>query len=186
MGLFPSHDRAGEDHEIDHPDDGQPKIDIPFGLCIFAGLGDAEDVAGGGEHDEDLVAPEQERGECRAAEKRRTAGALNHVKRRGDQGVAAEREDRGRGMNRAKAAEGGIFQAEIEDWKGQLEGDEGTHQEGHDAPKGRGDHEPADDLFIVGGSAAGLDLGLVILGRFDPACRHAVLRSLGGLFRIAA
>ena len=37
-------ERADEDREIGDPDDGQPDVDIPFGLGIFARAGDAEQV----------------------------------------------------------------------------------------------------------------------------------------------
>src|SRR3546814_16396584 len=58
MRFAPLDDRADEDDEIDDPDDRQPQVDIPFGLGIFARFGDAHDVSGRGEHQEELITPE--------------------------------------------------------------------------------------------------------------------------------
>jgi hypothetical protein len=44
--LLALHDRAEEDREVGDPDDGQPEVDVPFGLGVFLALGDAEQVAG--------------------------------------------------------------------------------------------------------------------------------------------
>src|SRR5262245_43160371 len=71
--------RADKDEEIDDPDDGEPKVDVPFGLRVFLGLGDAEQVAGGGEHYEKLVAPEHEPRSPVACQPR-TARPLHHIK----------------------------------------------------------------------------------------------------------
>ena len=106
-------ERADEDEEIDDPDDGQPEIDIPFGLGIFLRLGDAEQIAGGGQHDEELVAPEHEPGRP-APREPRAAGALHDIERGGDQRIAAEGEDDGGGVQRPQAAEAGPGQIEIE------------------------------------------------------------------------
>ena len=148
--LAPAHDRAEEDDQVDHPDERQPEVDVPLRLGVLAALGDAEHVAGGGEHDEQLIAPEQERGERRPAEQRRPAGALDHVERGAEQRVAAEGEDRGRGVDRPQAAEGGPLQAQIEHRVGELEGDERAHGERDHAPEHGRDGEPADDVVVVG------------------------------------
>ena len=80
MRLAPLGERADEDEEIDDPDDGQPEIHVPFGLGIFLRLGDAEQIAGGGKHDEELIAPEHEPGRPTPREPR-AAGALHDIER---------------------------------------------------------------------------------------------------------
>ena len=104
MRLLALQDRAEEDDEIGDPDDGEPEIDIPLGLGIFAALGDAEQVAGRRHDDEELVAPEDEPAEI-AAEEPCPRGALHDIKRGGDQRVAAEGEDDGGCVQRPHAAE---------------------------------------------------------------------------------
>jgi hypothetical protein len=113
--------------------------------------GDAHHVARGGQHDEELVAPEDELREHRAAEERRPAGALHDEEAGAEQHVAAEGEDRRRGVHRPQPPEGGPGQVEIEHWKGQLQRDHDADQEGDDAPEGRGDDELADHRLLVGG-----------------------------------
>src|SRR3546814_15667327 len=114
-------DRADEDDEINDPDDRQPQVDIPFGLGIFARFGDAHDVAGRGEHQKELIAPEDEargawKGEPRAA------GTLNDIEARRDQRVAAERKNHSGRVQRAQSPEAGKFDAEVERRKGELQG----------------------------------------------------------------
>jgi hypothetical protein len=79
--LLALHDRAQEHQPGSHPDDGQPEVDVPFGLGVFLGLRGAQQVAGRGQHDEQLVAPEHEPGQVAAPEPRR-AGALHDVEGR--------------------------------------------------------------------------------------------------------
>ena len=55
-------DRRQEDQEIGDPDDGQPQIGVPFRLGVFLGLGNAEQIAGAGDHDEEVVAEDDEPG----------------------------------------------------------------------------------------------------------------------------
>ena len=135
-------DRAEEDDQIGDPDDRQPEIDVPFGLGIFAALGDAEQVAGRRHDDEQLVAPEHEPGEV-AAEQAGAAGALHDVEGGGDQRVAAEGEDDRRGVQRPQAPEiePGL---EVEVGKGELERDHDADQEADHAPEHRGDRAVAD------------------------------------------
>ena len=68
MRLAAPRERADEDDQIGDPDHRQPQVDVPFGFGIFAALGDAEEIAGRGEHDEQLVTPEDEAGEAREGE----------------------------------------------------------------------------------------------------------------------
>ena len=150
MRFFPAQDRAAVDQQVDHPDDGEPDIDIPFRLGIFLALGDAHDIAGAGQHDEYLVAPEQEGGERRTAPKRRPAGPLDDIERRCEQRVAAEGEDRRRGVERPQPAEARPGQVQIENREGELQGDDDADQEGGDAPEGRRQRELADHRHVVG------------------------------------
>ena len=130
--------RAEEDEQIDDPDDRQPQVDVPLGLGVLLALGDAEQVARAGEHDEELIAPEHEPGRPAAGEAR-VAGALHDVERGGEQHVAAEGEDHGRGVQRPQAAEVGPGQVEVERGEGQLPGDDVADEEAGDAPEHGGD-----------------------------------------------
>ena len=94
MRLAAAPQGGQEDQQVDHPDDGQPQIDVPLGLGILFGLGDAEQVAGRRQHDEQLVAADHEPGR-EVAGQAHPAGALDDIKRRSDQYVAAKREDHG-------------------------------------------------------------------------------------------
>ena len=119
MRFRPLDDRADEHRSIADPDDGQPDIDIPFRFGIFLGLGDAQQIAGGRQHDEQLVAPENKTGEAGEGQPR-PARALDDVKTRRDQRIASECENDGRSMQRTKPSESSIFEAQIEHRKGQL------------------------------------------------------------------
>ena len=110
---------AEEDQQIDDPDDGQPEVGVPFGLGVFLALGDAEQVAGAGDDDEEVVAEDDEPGR-EVAGQPRAAGALHDVERRRDQHVAAEGEDHRRGVQRAQAAEIGPGQVEVQGREGEL------------------------------------------------------------------
>ena len=103
--LPPLQQRADEEAEIGEPDDRQPEVGQPFRLGVFAALRDAHDVAEGGEHDEELVAPEDELG-GEAPGQPRAAGALHAVEAGADHRIAAEGEDDAAGVHRAQPAEG--------------------------------------------------------------------------------
>jgi len=68
--------------EIDDPHHRQPQIGIPLGLGVFLRLRDAEQIAGAGDDDEEIVAEHDEPG------------------RESDQHVAAEGEDHRRRVQR--------------------------------------------------------------------------------------
>ena len=122
-------------------------------------LGDAQQIAGAGQHDENVVAPEHEPGQ-RAAEQPRLAGALHDVEGGGDQDIAAKGENHRRGVQRPQPPEIGPGQiGKIEQMrKGELQGDDDAHQHAGDAPE-------------HGAPDAGLDDG-VRIGRASrrPAC----------------
>src|SRR3546814_10834233 len=69
--------------------------------------------------------------------------------------IAAEGEDRRRGVQRAQPAEGRPFKMHVEQREGELQRDEDAGGEGGDTPEGRGDHEGADDILDIGGSGGG-------------------------------
>ena len=161
MRLGALQDGAHEHHQIGDPHDGQPQVHIPFRLGIFARLGDAEHIAGGRQHDEQLIAPENEPGEI-AIGQPRPAGALHHVKARRQQRIAAKGEDHGRGVQRPQPPEGGELQIEVQQREGELGGDHHPHQQPDDAPEAGGDHPGADDIILV------FLLGMI---RQDPCAR---------------
>ena len=130
--------RAEEDQQIGDPDHGQPQIGVPFGLGVFLRLRDAEQIAGAGDDDEEVVAEHHEPGRDVAGEPR-AAGALHDVERGRDQHVAAEGEDHRRGVQRPDAAEREPRQVEIEHRKGELERGPEPDREARDAPEHRGD-----------------------------------------------
>ena len=136
--LLALQDRAEEDDA-----DRRPRRSVSqrstyhSGSAYSRALGDAEQVAGRGQHDEELVAPEDEPGEV-AAEQPRAAGALHDVEGGGDQRVAAEGEDHRRGVQRPQPAEvdPGL---EVELGKASCERDEDADEEADDAPEHGGD-----------------------------------------------
>jgi hypothetical protein len=114
---------------------------------IFLGLGDAEDIAGGRQHDEQLVSPEHEAGEAGKGQPD-PAGALDDIETRTDQRIAAECENHRRGVQRPDAPEVQIL-AEIKRGKDELRGDHHPDEEADHAPEQRSDHAPADDIVII-------------------------------------
>ncbi len=152
VGLFPLHERAHEEDEVAHPDDGQPQVGVPFGFRVFLALRGTEDIAGRGEQDHDLVAPEHEPGEAIIPEPR-TRGALDHVEGRGDERRAPEGEDHRRGVQRTQPpeVEEAFRPGEVELGKRQHEGDVGPHEEAHDAPEGgQGCPDPDGSVEVAG------------------------------------
>ena len=135
-GSLRLHQRAQEHQQIGDPDDGQPQIGIPFRLGIFLRLGDAEQIAGAGDHDEEVVAEHHEPGRELAGEAG-PAGPLHHVERGRDQHVAAEGEDHRRGVQRPDAAEIEPGQIEVERRTGEFERRPQADQESGDAPEHR-------------------------------------------------
>ena len=115
-------------------------------------LRDAEQIAGAGDHDEEIVAEHDEPRRDVAGEPR-AAGALHDIERGGEQHVAAEREDHRRGVQRPHAAERDPRQIEIEHRKGELERGPQADREAGDAPEHRGDGRELDRAHIVVGLA---------------------------------
>lgn len=134
------------------PDDGQPEIGIPFGLGIFPGLGNPHEIAGAGNDDEQVVAPENEP-RPHTPGNARAAGALHDIEAGGEQHIAAEGEDDGGGMERPHTAEirpamvGKIEKAR----PGQLQRDDQADKESGDTPEDRGDDAIFDQRVLIAG-----------------------------------
>ncbi len=77
------HHRAEEHDGVGHPDDGDEDVDRPFQLGVFLGTGVAQRQADRGQQDDQLPAPEAERGDLRR-EQPGLAGALYRVERAGE------------------------------------------------------------------------------------------------------
>ena len=148
-------ERHQEHQQIGHPDDGQPEIGVPFRLGIFLRLGDAEQIAGAGDQDEEVVAEDDEPRREIAGETH-PAGLLHHIERGRDQHVAAEREDHRRSVQRPQAAEAGPGQIEIERRPRELRGDQQSDRKSGDAPEYRHDGRELDRTEIVVGPAVDL------------------------------
>ena len=147
MRLAAPHQRGDENRQIGNPHHGEPDIDVPLGLGIFLALGDAHQIAGGGQHDEQLIAPEHEARERRESQPR-PAGALHHIERGGDQRIAAKGEDDRRGVQRTQAPEVEI-RREVQQRIGELKRNGEAHKKARHAPEHRGDDAPADHLVII-------------------------------------
>jgi 23S rRNA (cytosine1962-C5)-methyltransferase len=161
--LFAFPDRAEVDQQVRDPDDCQEKIGVPLGLRILLALRDAEQVAGAGHDDEDVVAPHDEPRRPAAGEAR-VARALHHVERGREQHVAAEGEDHRRRVQRAKPAEARPGHIEVQRRKGQLPSDHDADEKAGDAPEYRGERGELDRSVEPGRGVRGR-LGV----RHDPA-----------------
>ena len=136
--LGAPHDRAEIHQQIDHPDDGQPQVGVPFGFRIFFRLRDSEQIAGAGDHDEEVVAQDDEPGRD-IAHQPCAAGPLDDIERRADQHIAAEGENHRRRVQWPDAAERQPRQIEIEHRKGEFERGPQPDGEAGDAPHDRRD-----------------------------------------------
>ncbi len=152
MRLFPLDDGHQEDQQIGHPDDRQPQIGVPLRLGIFLGLGHAEQVAGAGDQNEEIVADDDKPGR-EIARQARAAGLLHHVERGCDQHVAAEGKDHRRRMQRPQSAEAGPWQVEIERGPGELRSDQKPDRKSGDTPEHRHHGGEFDRAHIVIGPA---------------------------------
>ena len=104
MRLGSPHDGAEIHEQIRDPYDCEPEIGIPLWLGILFRLGDAEQIAGTGDDDEEIVAKHDEpRGNV--ADETCATSALDHVERCSDQDVAAESKDDGGGVQRPQPTE---------------------------------------------------------------------------------
>ena len=143
-------ERAEEHADIGEPHDGQPDVGVPFGLRIFAALRDAQHIAGRGDDDEEIVAPEHEPWRDRAG-KACAAGALNDVEGCADQRIAAEGKDHRRRMQRPQPAEIRPGKPKVDLREGERPGDVVTDREADDAPEDGRDHADLDDVVVIFG-----------------------------------
>src|SRR5262245_19461079 len=104
--LLAPRQRAEEHKEIDHPDDGEPEVRVPFVLGVLLALSYAEQITCAGYDDEELISPDHEPGRP-ATRQTRVARTLYDVERGRDQHVAPERKDHGRGVQRSQPTEAG-------------------------------------------------------------------------------
>ena len=147
--------RHQEHQQISHPDDRQPESAYHSGSAYSLRLRDAEQIAGAGDQDEEIVAEHDEPRRQIAGEPR-AAGLLHDIERGRDQHVAAEREDHRRGVQRPQPAEAGPRQVEIERGPGQLRGDQEADGKAGDAPEHRHHGGEFDRTQIVVGPAVDL------------------------------
>ena len=133
MRLLAAEHRAEEHQEVDDPDHRQPEVGVPFGLRIFLALGDAEQVAGAGDQDEEIVAEYDEPG-SKIASQTRAAGALHDIERRRQKNVAAETKDRRRGVQGLQAAEVEP-RRDIETGEDELKGDDDADRHARQSPE---------------------------------------------------
>src|SRR5690606_1342517 len=132
----------------DDPDEGDGDVDGPDELGVFLAATEAEREGDGGGDDDELPAPEVQRGEKDAGEAR-LHEALGGVVDAGKQHVADEGEDDGVGVQRSQAAEGEARQVEVDAPEVELRGDEHADQHADRAPNDGGDQELSDDLVVV-------------------------------------
>ncbi len=140
--------REQEDQQVSHPDECQPDIDVPLRFRIFLRLGDTHDVTGCGQHDEELIAPEDEPVQP-AQRQSGTAGPLHDVETGGDQRIAAEGKDHRRGMQRPQASETAEGISEVQLGERQLQGDDQPDQKAHDPPEHGRDDAEADNAVGI-------------------------------------
>src|SRR6202044_4173152 len=133
MPLLAAEQCAEEHQEVDDPDHRQPEVGVPLGLDIFLPLGDAEQVAGASDQDEDIVAEYDEPG-SKIASQTRAAGALHDIERRRQKNVAAETKDRRRGVQGLQAAEVEP-RRELPPGEEELEGDDDADRDPRQAPE---------------------------------------------------
>ncbi|MNZ17650.1 hypothetical protein D3C78_346440 [compost metagenome] len=164
-------DQSAEEHDgVADPDDGDQDVDRPFQLGVFLGAGVTQRQGNGRQQDDQLPAPESERGQpwC---EEGGLAGALHRIIGGGEQCAAAEREDHRIGMQWAQAAEAGPGEVEVKGRPGELGGDEDAEPHPDDSPHHRHDGELADHLVVIGGTAGCVHVWVPIHGYWQALQR---------------
>ena len=110
----------------------------------------------------------------------RAAGALDDVKARRDQRIAAEGEDHRRGVERPEAPERRIFEIEVERREGELERDEQPRRHPRDPPEQGRDDAPAHRIVVVealvGGHLQNPARNRAIVGARDGGPQHREAR----------
>ena len=147
---FACGDCSEENNGISHPHNSNQNIDRPFQLGVFFTLRQAERQCDGGQHDDELPAPE---GECRqpAAEQARVTGALHHIIRCGEQAAAAKCENHCIGMQRTDTAEVEPRRdfRQVKLGPAQLRGGDNADQHPHDTPNHCHDGKLAHHFVVI-------------------------------------
>jgi hypothetical protein len=141
-------DRHEEVDRERHPHHRDGDVDGPDQLRVFLALREAQREGHRGGDDDGLPAPEVEPAQG-VAPHARLEQALHGVVDRGEDDVAAEREDDGVGVQRPKAPEGRPLEAEVGRPVGDLERDDHADEHAHDAEHDGGAEEESGDLFVV-------------------------------------
>ena len=147
MGFLAAEYRGDEHQQINDPDDGQPEIRVPLRLGIFLAFGDAEQIAGAGDDNEEVVA-EHDEPRRQVPRQARATGALHDVERRCEQHIAAESKDHRRGVKRTQAAEIEP-RGEVQPGISELEGDVDAHRHARNAPEQSGERSKLDGAEII-------------------------------------
>ena len=134
--FTPLRERAEKDEQVRDPDDRQPQVRVPFRLRIFLALRDAKQIAGAGDEDEELIAPDDEPRRPPTGEAR-VRRALHDIERRRQKNVAAEGKDDRRSVQRPQPTEAGPRQIEIEHRQRQLPRQDVADDEAGNAPDDR-------------------------------------------------
>ena len=98
VGLLALDQRPQENHQVNHPHQSQPNINIPLRLGVLFALGDAVDIAPAGHQQKQLIPEKNKQRAFFAKKKLGATGSLHHIERRGDQGATAEPENYPGGM----------------------------------------------------------------------------------------
>ena len=133
-------ERPEEVHREHDPDDGDGDVDGPDELGVFLAAGETEWERDGRGHDDELPAPEVERGE-EIAREARLHKPLRRVVDAGEHHVADKGEDDGVGVERAESAETQPGLAEVGLPEVELGRDEHADEHADGAPDDGCEHE---------------------------------------------
>jgi hypothetical protein len=148
MRLVPACECADVEDEVDHPDDDQQDVGIPFRFGVFLGLRDAHQVARGGEQAEQVEAQQDEPGRD-LPRKTGPAGALHHMIGCRDQRIAAKSEDHPRGVHGPDAPEARPCRIKAQVRPGKLCRDPDAHAHGNDRPEQRNHQAHLGRIVVV-------------------------------------
>ena len=147
-GFAAAGERPEEVHREDDPDEHHHQVDGPDQLGVFLAAGETEREGDRGADDDELPAPEVQRGEevtCEAGFDQPLGGVIDA----GEHHVADEGEDDGVGVQRAQTAERQPRRGEVQLPEVELGRDEDAHQHPDRAPDDGGEEELADDAVVI-------------------------------------
>ena len=104
MRFLTARQCADVEQKISDPDNHQQNVGIPFWLCIFLRLRDADQIAGDSKQAEEIVADQHNPG-AQLIRQTGTRGALHDMVRCCNQRVAAETENHARCVHRTQTTE---------------------------------------------------------------------------------